>query len=137
MLIENIILEILVLSFRISGIKENEKYIQRDENATISMAKQYIDDNIETVLSVSDVSAYCYLSTKQLTRLFKKFEDTSPGEYIIGKRVKHIEKLLAVPSLSLKQISIIMNFENEYYFNTFFKKHSGMPPGEFRKMLGK
>lgn len=136
-LIENIILEILVLSFRAAGIKENKKLIQQDENATISLAKQYIDDNIETLLSVADVSTYCYLSTKQLTRLFKKFEDISPGEYIINRRVKHIETLLADHSLSLKQISTLMNFDNEYYFNAFFKKHSGMPPGEYRKMLGK
>ncbi len=137
MLMENIILEILVLSFRLSGIKEKERHIRQDENATLALAKQYIDDNIETALCVADVSTYCYLSTKQLTRLFKKFEDISPGEYIINRRVKHIEKLLTDHSLSLKQISVLMNFDNEYYFNAFFKKHSGMPPGEYRKMLGK
>ena len=136
-LIENMVLEILILAFRQMGIKEKEKHAQRDENVTISLAKQYIDDNIETALCVADVAAYCYLSTKQLTRLFNKFEDTSPGEYITGRRVKNIEKLLADHNLSLKQISTIMHFDNEYYFNAFFKKHSGMPPGEYRKMLGK
>ena len=134
---ENSILEILILSFRLSGIKENEKKTQSDENATLAIAKQYIDDNIEAGLSVADVSAYCYLSTKQLTRLFNKFENISPGEYIISRRIKLIENLLADHSLSLKQISTRMHFDNEYYFNTFFKKHSGMPPGEYRKMLGK
>ena len=136
MLIENSILEILVSLFRQSGIKENESHIVLDENATISLAKQYIEDNIETALCVADVASYCYLSTKQLTRLFNKFEGISPGDYIIKNRVKRIEKLLANHSLSLKQISLIMNFENEYYFNAFFKRHSGMPPGEYRKMLG-
>lgn len=137
MLVENIILEILVLTFRLSGIKENEKPVHQSENATLALAKQYIDDNIETALSVAEVSSYCYLSTKQLTRLFNQWEDLSPGAYIIAKRVKHIEKLLADPGLSLKQISVLMNFDNEFYFNTFFKKHSGMSPGEYRKMLGK
>lgn len=137
MLIENSILEILILSFRLSGIRENENHTERDENTTITLAKQYIDDNIETTLRVADVSAYCYLSTKQLTRLFNKYENIAPGAYIIKKRIKHIEKLLSHQSLSLKQISIIMNFDNEYYFNTFFKKYSGMSPGEYRKMLGK
>ena len=137
MLIENIILEIIVMFFRLSGIKEKEKEVQHDENTTLALAKEYIEDNIETALCVADVSAYCYLSTKQLTRLFNKFEDISPGEYIIGRRIKKIETLLSDNSLSLKQISIIMNFDNEYYFNAFFKKHSGMPPGEYRKMLGK
>lgn len=47
-----------------------------------------------------------------------------------------IESLLADASLSLKQVSMMMNFDNEYYFNAFFKKYSGMPPGEYRKMHG-
>ena len=136
-LIENIILEIIVTSFRLSGIKEKEKLVQQDDNATLSLAKQYIDDNIDAALCVADVSAYCYLSTKQLTRLFNKFEGISPGEYIIVQRIKKIEALLSDNSLSLKEISVIMHFDNEYYFNAFFKKHSGMPPGEYRKMLGK
>ncbi len=136
-LIENNILEILVTAFRLSGAKENEIVLKQDENAIISLAKQYLEDNIEIALSVSDVSEYCGLSTKQLTRIFHKFEEVTPGEYIKSKRILRIEKLLADHTLSLKQISEIMNFDNEYYFNAFFKKHSGMPPGEYRKMLGK
>ena len=136
-LVENSLLEILVLLFRQAGVKENEKRMHLDENATLAMAKQYIEDNIETALCVADVSAYCYLSPKQLTRLFNKFESISPGEYIIGRRVKRIEKLLADRSFSLKQIATVMHFDNEYYFNAFFKKHAGMPPGEYRRMLGK
>ena len=136
-LIENNILDILVFVFRLSGIKENDQTIKQDENVTISLAKQYIDDNIELAPTVTDVSKYCYLSAKQLTRIFQKFEGISPGEYVINKRIKRIEKLLADQTLSLKQISALMNFDNEYYFNAFFKKHSGMPPGEYRKMLGK
>ena len=87
--------------------------------------------------SGEEVSEYCYLSTKQLTRIFQRYEDISPGEYIMKMRISTIEKLLADDSLSLKQISEITNFKNEYYFNAFFKKHSGMPPGEYRKMLAK
>lgn len=135
-LIENSILEILVRIFRLAGMGEKENRQKQDENAVVSLAKRYIDDNIETAPSVAEVSEYCYLSVKQLTRIFCKFEGVSPGEYIIKKRVEAIEKLLAEDSFSLKQISEIMNFNNEYYFNTFFKKHFGMPPGEYRKMLG-
>ncbi len=135
-LIENTILETLVSVFRLSGRKENNQASQQDENAMISLAKQYINDNIELAPSVAEVSEYCCLSTKQFTRIFQRYEDISPGEYIIKRRISTIEKLLADDLLSLKQISEIMHFNNEYYFNAFFKKHSGMPPGEYRKMLG-
>ena len=137
MLIENCITEIIVSIFRTMGVKEKEQMERRDENAVVSLAKQYINDNIERVISVDEVSDYCRLSTKQLTRIFNGFENITAGEYIKKQRIEKIERLLADDSLSLKQISDMMGFNNEYYFNAFFKKHSGMPPGEYRKMLGK
>lgn len=135
-LIENCILEILVWAFRISGLKEDETEQKQDENLVLSMAKQYIEDNVELNPSVSDVAEYCHLSAKQLTRIFNGFEGISPGEYIIRARVSRIEALLSDRSLSLRQIGEIMSFNNEYYFNAFFKKYSGMPPGGYRKMTG-
>ena len=136
-LIENNILEILAWAFRLSGMEEKKNTQKQEENVFVSLAKQYIDDNIEMAPSVEEVSEYCYLSTKQLTRIFQRYEEISPGEYIKNRRISKIEKLLADDLLSLKQISEIMNFNNEYYFNAFFKKNSGMPPGEYREMLGK
>lgn len=136
-LIENTILETLVLVFRLLGVKENITTAKQNENIMLSLAKQYISDNIEISLSVTDVAEYCCLSVKQLTRIFQRYEEISPGEYIKNRRISKIEKLLADDLLSLKQISEIMNFNNEYYFNAFFKKNSGMPPGEYRKTLGK
>lgn len=136
-LIENNILEILVWIFRLSGIKEKENKPKQDENITVSLAKQYIEDNIELNPDVTDVASYCYFSTRQLTRIFRKYEGLSTGEYIIKRRIARIEELLRNDLFSLKKISEIMSFNSEYYFNTFFKKYSGMPPGEYRKMFGK
>ena len=136
-LIENGILECLVSIFRLSGIKEKDSCHRQDDHIITSLAKKYIEDNIQLNPSVPDVSEYCYLSAKQLTRIFTKFEGISPGEYITKRRVARIEKLILEDCLSLKQISELMNFNNEYYFNTFFRNHAGMPPGEYRKMFGK
>lgn len=136
-LIENSVLEILIWAFRLSGMAEGENVQDQDENLVISLAKQYISDNIAWNPRVTDVSKYSYLSTKQLTRIFQKFEGISPGEYIAKKRTKRIEELLAEDALTLKEISETMHFNSEYYFNAFFKKHAGMPPGAYRKMYGK
>ena len=136
-LTENSILEILVWIFRLSGAKEKEQRHKQDENISVSLAKQYIEDNIEFNPDVKDVAAYCYFSTKQLTRIFQKYEGIAPGEYIIKRRIEVIEEFLRDDTYSLKKISEIMSFNNEYYFNTFFKKYSGMPPGEYRRMFGK
>lgn len=136
-LIENSVLETIVLALRMSGYKEKAKAIHCEENAMIALAKQYIDDNIEHSPSVLEVAEHCSLCTKHFTRTWSLFEETPPGEYIKTQRIKRIEALLADTELSLKQISDKMNFSSEYYFNAFFKRYTGMPPGEYRKMVGK
>lgn len=135
LLLENAIFETLLLLFRASGYTPEadlqEKY---DENMSLSLAKKYIKDNLEFSPSVSDVSKYCNLSPKHLTRLFVSSEEVTPLAYIQKLKIQKIQKLLLENKYSLKEISEIMNFNNEYYFNTFFKKYAGMPPGEYRSM---
>ena len=137
-LVENSLLEIIVGVFRMMGQKESARVVPSyDENAVLNLARQYIDDNIEFFPSVSDVAEYCHLSTKQLTRIFHKHLLIPPGEYITLERVACIEKMLLDDQCSLKEISEKMSFSSEYYFNAFFKKHWGMPPGSYKKMMGK
>ena len=106
LMIENRVFETVILLFRTAGMKENE---QNNNSAAadsrIIIAKQYIDDNVELNLNI------------------KK------------QRICHAAALLSDDTLSLKDISERLNFNNEHYFNSFIKKHLGMPPGTFRKML--
>ena len=83
---------------------------------------------------MSDVAEYCYLGTKQLTRLFREYEDNTPAAYIRERKIGHIERLLSETELSLREISEKMSFANEYHFNSFFKKYAGMTPREYRRM---
>lgn len=136
-LVENSILEILVSVLRLSGAEEKPRTETPDENAVLALAKQYIKDNIEHSPDVCEVAEYCCLSRKQMTRIFSRFEGVSPGAYIRAQQVTRLEEMLLTGTLSLKEISERMNFSSEYYFNTFFKKHTGMSPGEYKKMLGK
>lgn len=131
---ENRIFEILVMMLRNWGMEERQTPIKDLlEDERIIMAEQYIQDNIESNISVSEVAAYCYLGTKQLTRLFKQYRGITPFDYIQKQRGKHMEHLI-LNGMSLKNISKKMNFSSEYHFNAYFKKCTGMPPGEFKKM---
>lgn len=135
LLIRNAVFEILILFFRHLGLKEKPAQAEAsEEDFRLTLAKQYIQDNVKAALSVSDVANYCHISTKQLTRIFETKEHTTPARYIQNKRVSYIAMLLTQTQLTLKEISDLMNFTNEYYFNTFFRKHAGMTPGAYRKM---
>ncbi len=135
-LIENRIFELSVRIARLCGIKAHSDKEDEcaDTDSRVSIVKQYINDNIELNLTAADVAAYCYLSTKQLTRLFLASDGQTPTQYIQKQRTRYIENLLAT-SMPLREISEKMNFSSEYHFNSFFKKHAGMPPGTYRRMI--
>ena len=133
-LLENCLLETVVTLLRTAGLAEGQQALRQEENAVLSLAKQYIEDNIDRAPDVSTVAQYCYISTKQLTRLFRRVDGVSPGDYIARVRIARIEALLQSSDRSLKQISEMLHFSSEYYFNTFFKRYAGITPGVYRKM---
>lgn len=101
----------------------------------VAMARQYIADNIELHPTIEEVAAYCYLGTKQLTRLFLCAEGMTLNAYIREQKIAHIRRLLSDSDLPLSEISDRMQFSSEYYFNTYFKSHTGMTPGKYRQMM--
>ncbi len=134
-LIENRLFEIIISFFREMGMRENQADISETlTSPIISMAKQFIADNIEVSPSVYDVALYCHISYKQLSRIFMRYENISAFDYIREQRITYAQKLLRETQLSIKEISETMNFSSEYYFNSFFKANCGVPPGVYRKM---
>ena len=133
-IIEGRTLECLVELLRALGADERKKLgATATEDIRLFLAKQYIKDNIRSNPSVSEIARYCHMSERHLGRLFKKSEGRHVGEYISALRIETVEMLLRESDLSLSDIAIATGFKDEYYFNAYFKKHSGMPPGEFRR----
>ena len=54
--------------------------------------------------------------------------------YIQRKKIDYSIELLKNKDLSLSAISTMLGFPNEYYFNTYFKKAVGLPPGAYRNI---
>lgn len=96
-------------------------------------ALRYIDDNISGNLTCGEIASHCGISTKQLSRIFEKHIGRLPLEYIHSEKFRHAKNLLTNSELSICEISEKLGFANEYYFNTFFTRQCGIPPGHFRK----
>lgn len=131
----NGIIETTLLLFRICGFKEQpQKKADEAFDERLALAKKYISDNLEQPLAVSEVSNYCYLSSKQLTRLFISGEGMSPAKYITRERMKKICELILEEDITFKEISAKFGYASECYFSTAFKKHTGVSPGLYKKM---
>ena len=65
--------------------------------------------------------------------LFSRQFKVTPLKYISEKKMLLARQRLALSNMSVKEISDELGFENEFYFNTVFRKAIGIAPGKWRK----
>lgn len=96
---------------------------------------KFIDDNVDSMLTVKQVADFIHLSEKQVLRITEKNTGISTKELIIRKKIMRATDLIKNTSMSISEISDSMGFTSEYYFSQFFRKSSGCAPSLLRKKL--
>ncbi|MEO0568910.1 MAG: AraC family transcriptional regulator [Pseudomonadota bacterium] len=111
----------------------NEKVYGK--NISIQQVKDYIEDNLEADISVSDLAALVGLDIFMFSRLFKEQTGQSPRQYIIKRRVDRACVLLADENRSLAEIAYSCGFSSQSHMTTTFAHHIGVTPGRYRRDL--
>ena len=137
-LIKNYVFSIICAIARSAEINEKEtEEVSEGGNVKVDIAKQYIKDNKHIFLTCGDVAEQCHFNVKYLNRIFKQETGMTLLEYIHKTKVEEAERLLMTEDYSLEKISHMLGFANEYYFNSFFKRCTGIAPGLFREITKK
>lgn len=135
--IKNRILNLICEISRCVGLSEVGEVTERDGDVRVDMIKQYINDNKNILLTCKDVAEQCHFNVKYINRVFKNKTGETLLEYIHKVKIRDAEQLLDNEKLSLEKISRRLGFANEYYFNSFFKRYTGIAPGQYRKLKNK
>lgn len=96
---------------------------------------QYIEENFNKNVSVSDLAEIMNVSTMYFSNIFKENFHISPKQYILGKRLFESQRLLALTDLSIREIAELTGFENENYFSEFFSSRMKISALKYRKAL--
>ena len=75
------------------------------------------------------------ISVRQAQRIFKSKYLMSPHEYVMKLKIIEARSLILNPQISIKEISSKLGIYDSKYFSVFFKKHIGISPAEFRKLM--
>jgi len=107
---------------------------QRDINKDTRILKvlHYIYKNIDSKISIKELSALCYMSDDHFIRLFKKELKTTPINYINKKKIEKAQLMLLIKNIAIKDIAYSLSFENVSYFNRIFKLTIGKTPKEYK-----
>lgn len=95
---------------------------------------QYIDNHIDSDLSLEKVSEVSAYSPFHFHRIFKLVTGETLQNYIIRKKIEKSALHLALhKNMEIKNIYWDLGFSNHSVFCKTFKKHYGLAPTEFRK----
>lgn len=111
---------------------ERNKMVDCSTDQLIQSVKIYISKNLSEKTDWVEVSRQHGVSYSKLRKEFKAYVDMSPGQYQLQLRINQAKLMLSQTMEPIKFIATSLGFQNEYYFNTIFKKKTGMAPGTYR-----
>jgi AraC-like DNA-binding protein len=117
-------------------IKQKAK--QKKTPDWVTELKEIIQDQIDTNLSLTNISKSLDINPSYLSREFSKhFNNRSFGEYIRTLRIEKAIELMKTARYSLTEIAYLTGFSDQSHFTRIFKKHTGQNPFAYRKKLQK
>lgn len=93
----------------------------------------YINENIEKKITVDDLANMTEWRKDHFIRLFSKYMNITPYQYIISRRIEKSKSYLEETTISINEIAYEVGFENNSCFYQAFKKAEGDTPDNYRK----
>jgi AraC-like DNA-binding protein len=94
--------------------------------------QQVMEANYMFNLSLNDYAKISNRSIASFKREFKTTYLTTPGKWLIQKRLEYATLMLSTSSKNINEIVFESGFENPTHFSRLFKNQSGMTPTAFR-----
>lgn len=99
----------------------------------IQASVNYINNNYERDISLTDISKYVFLSPSYFARAFKEEMGVSPINYLLTVRVERAQELLRDTDSKISDIALSVGFSNQQRLNDIFKKYTKKTPLQYRK----
>lgn len=109
------------------------------ENQTHNRAKEYftqftqlLSENYKRERSVGFYARQLCITPKYLTTLIKRVSGKSVSEWIDNFVILEAKTLLKYSNMSVQEIAYYLNFPNQSFFGSYFKRNTGMSPSQYK-----
>lgn len=94
----------------------------------------FINDNLEQDLTLSEIAAVAGLSHFHFARAFRKTMGITPQQYITNRRIEKAKELLAKSNLPIVEVGFQTGFKNQSHFTSLFRKFTSLTPKIWREV---
>lgn len=128
-----------IMVYEIIGLMEDsekEFLMKREYISAENIMQKFlslIQNESIAYLNVTEYANLLHISPKYFSSVCKKLTGKTASEIINNEITKQASFLLRNNQLSIKQISSRLGFVNQSHFGTFFRRHTGLSPQQYRE----
>jgi len=112
-----------------------ESHLKSYFHQLCTMAKpsiaEIMEANFSSNLSLEEFARLCSCSLSSFKREFFSLYQTTPGKWLIEKRLEYSRYLLETTGLNIDEVCFESGFENRSHFIRTFKHRYGVTPGRY------
>jgi AraC family transcriptional regulator len=90
--------------------------------------KALIDGQAERLATLRDISVAAGLDASSVCRLFRRYQGTSPYQYLLRRKMNIAAEFLIEKRGMVKEAALRVGFADPYHFSRCFKALHGVPP---------
>jgi len=102
-------------------------------NPKVLSAIEFMEAHVENPISVTELSNYVGLSSRQLERLFVNHLGVLPSQYYLEVRLRRARHLLRQSDMSIVEVAMACGFVSASHFSKCFRELYGRSPREERR----
>jgi len=114
-------------------LNEDQSSTHHDEE--IIKVQEWLQENFQQAISISDVAGRFKMSVRSLNRRFKVAANTTPLQYLQELRIEHAKALLKQSNLVVSEVADKVGYQDSSYFTGLFKKLNAVTPNEYRRLV--
>lgn len=115
--------------------ERGDLHAEKRKRELIERVKTLVESRMgDRSLGTAAIASEVGLSTSYLRDLFRQTEGVALLEYVGSRRHELAKKLLLESKAPVREVCEQAGFINYSYFFTYFKKSTGLTPGEFREI---
>ncbi|MEI6178155.1 MAG: AraC family transcriptional regulator [Verrucomicrobiota bacterium] len=102
---------------------------------TYTRARECIEGHYLELATLEAVADACGTEPAYLCRLFSRYHDESPYQFLTRLRMDHASRLLLDGASSVKSVAVALGFKDAFHFSRVFKSLHHVPPSRFRQAM--
>lgn len=116
-----------------SCTSRNVRNVPQQKLLLLRSYQQLIDKHFRIIKLPKEYAELLYVTPNHLNALCQDLLGKTAGDLIRDRVLLEAKRLLTNATMTITEIAYDLNFQDNSYFNRYFKKNVGVTPDEFRK----